>query len=210
MKKKLFSLVLALLMVVSLIPAAAAAEGEGAQEPVVNPFTDVSQTDFFFDSVLWAVENGITAGTGNGKFSPNEFCTRAQVVTFLWRAAGCPEPAATESPFTDVTPADYFCKAVLWAMEQGITAGTGNGRFSPEERCTRAQVVTFLYRSMGSPAPASQENPFRDVASAEYYFNAVLWAVEVGVTKGTSGNTFSPTAACSRAQVVTFLYRMLK
>ena len=202
MKIKFLSLMMAILMALSLMPAAAA-----AQTPDSSPFTDVKESSFYYESVLWAVENGITTGTGNSKFAPNDFCTRAQVVTFLWRAAGCPEPTTTKCPFADVESDDYFYKAVLWAMENGITSGATKTEFSPDAKCTRAQIVTFLHRSIGSPKPESTENPFRDLPSGEYYSEAVLWAVENGITKGTSADTFSPKANCSRAQVVTFLYR---
>ena len=202
MKIKFLSLMMAILMVLSLMPAATA-----AQTPESNPFTDVKESNFYYESVLWAVENEITKGTSATTFSPNEFCTRAQVVTFLWRAAGCPEPESTVCPFADVEADDYFYKAVLWAMENGITSGATKTEFSPDAKCTRAQIVTFLHRSIGSPKPESTENPFRDLPSGEYYSEAVLWAVENGITKGTSADTFSPKANCSRAQVVTFLYR---
>ena len=171
-----------------------------------NPFTDVKKSDYYYDAVIWAVENGITAGTSATKFSPNATCTRGQVVTFLWRAAGQPEPNTKVNPFSDVKSSDYFYKAVLWAVENGITAGTGNGKFSPNAPCTRAQVATFLWRAEGEP-DASGTNPFSDVKSSEYYYKAVLWAVENGITAGTSATKFSPNAACTRGQIVTFLYR---
>ena len=203
MNQKLISLLMAVLMVFSILPAAFAAEESAA----VNPFTDVKESSFYYNSVLWAVENRITTGTSVTTFSPNEFCTRAQVVTFLWRAAGYPEPTTAKCPFADVEPDDYFYKAVLWAVENGITSGATKTAFEPSAKCTRAQIVTFLHRAIGSPKPASTENPFRDLPSGEYYSEAVLWAVENGITNGTSPNTFSPKAYCSRAQVVTFLYR---
>ena len=171
-----------------------------------NPFTDVKKSDYYYDAVIWAVENGITSGTSATKFSPNATCTRGQVVTFLWRAAGQPEPTSKVNPFSDVKSSDYFYKAVLWAVEKGITSGTGNGKFSPNAPCTRAQVATFLWRAEGEP-DASGTNPFSDVRSSEYYYKAVLWAVEEGITAGTSATKFSPNAACTRGQIVTFLYR---
>ena len=174
------------------------------------PFTDVSTDAYFFEPVLWAVENGITSGTSATTFAPNATCTRAQVVTFLWRAMGSPEPASAENPFSDVNAADYFYKAVLWAVENGITSGTGGGKFSPNSPCTRSQVVTFLWRTMGQPAPQRTDNPFTDVAEGIYYYQPVLWAVENGITSGTSATTFAPSNPCTRAQVVTFLFRALK
>ena len=175
-----------------------------------NPFTDVKETDFFYDSVLWAMVNGITAGTSPTTFAPNNECTRAQVVTFLWRSQGCPAPESQENPFTDVDPGSYYYDAVLWAVEQNITAGTGNGLFSPNASCTRAQVVTFLWRTFGTPAPESDAVPFTDVTEEAYFCDPVLWAVEQGITAGTGNGLFSPNAPCTRAQVVTFLYRAVK
>lgn len=171
-----------------------------------NPFTDVAEGTYYTDAVLWAVQNGITSGTSATTFSPNAGCTRAQVVTFLWRAAGSPEPTSTNNPFTDVT-GGYYYKAVLWAVENNITSGTSATTFSPNSTCTRAQIVTFLWRFEGSPAPKTMNNPFTDVKAGAYYEKAVLWASETGVTAGTSATTFSPDATCTRAQVVTFLYR---
>ena len=180
------------------------------KEPVENPFTDVKESDYFLEPVLWAVDNGITAGTGNGKFSPEDTCTRAQVVTFLWRACGKPAPKLIFNPFNDVTPADYFYDAVLWAVENGITSGTGNGKFSPDDPCTRGQVVTFLWRAMDKVEPESDENPFVDVKEADYFYQPVLWAVENKITAGTGNGKFSPEDPCTRGQVVTFLYRTMK
>ena len=171
-----------------------------------EPFVDVVPTDWYYEPVDWARDVGVTTGTGPSVFSPNAPCTRGQVVTFLWRAAGEPEPKSAAIPFTDVHAGDYFCKAVLWAAEQGITTGTGGNLFSPEAPCTRAQVVTFLWRADGEQK-ISAANPFRDVAAGAYYYNAVLWAVDAGITNGTSADLFSPDATCTRAQVVTFLYR---
>ena len=170
-------------------------------------FGDVSETAYYAEPVAWAVDNGITNGTGEGTFSPNNTCTRAQVVTFLWRAKGCPEPTSTENPFADVSGSAYYYKAVLWAKETGVTAGTSADKFSPGNGCTRAQVVTFLWRAEGEPAPISTSNPFTDVAADKYYTNAVLWAVEKEITKGTAADQFSPNATCTRGQIVTFLYR---
>ena len=173
------------------------------------PFTDVGKAAYYYDSVDWAVnhEPQITAGTGGTFFSPSNSCTRAQAVTFLWRAMGQPEPTRTTNPFTDVRATDYYYKAVLWAVEQGITDGTTATTFSPTKPCTRAQIVTFLHRMEKEQLPGTTANPFRDVASGAYYYNAVLWAVEWGITTGTSATAFSPNKPCTRAQIVTFLYR---
>lgn len=176
---------------------------------MLNFFTDVNPGDYFYNSVLWAAENGITEGTSDTTFSPYADCTRAQIVTFLWRAAGCPEPVSSENPFTDVTEDSYYYKAVLWAVEKGITEGTGSSTFSPDLICTRDQSVTFLWRAAGKPAGAG-DNPFTDVKDGEWYSDAVLWAVENSITEGTGGGTFSPDANCTRGQIVTFLYRLMK
>ena len=174
-----------------------------------NPFVDVPNDSFCIDPVLWAVEKGITTGTSDTTFDPNGKCARAIVVTFLWRAAGSPEPTTTENPFSDVKESDFYYKAVLWAVENGITTGTSATTFSPTELCNRATVVTFLYRAMGSPAVNSSENPFSDVKVDSWYGPAVLWAVENGITNGMGDGTFGVGATCTRAQVVTFLYRTL-
>lgn len=176
-----------------------------------NPFTDVAKDQYYYEPVLWAVNHTpqITAGTSATTFSPAATCTRGQVVTFLWRAAGCPEPKSTSNPFTDVQSSDYFFKAVLWAAEKGVTAGTSATTFSPNDPCTRAHVVTFLWRANNKPA-ASGANPFSDVKAGEYYTDAVLWAVARNITQGTSATTFSPANPCTRGQIVTFLYRAMK
>ena len=178
------------------------------QTPAPKPtwFSDVPANAYFADPVAWAVERGVTQGTGGNRFSPNADCTRAQIVTFLWRAAGSPDPESSDNPFRDVKPADYFYKAVLWAVEQNITQGTGANTFSPGDSCTRAQAVTFLWRAKGQPE-ISGSTGFGDVPASAYYAQAVLWAVQNGVTQGTGGNKFSPNATCTRAQIVTFLYR---
>ena len=173
-----------------------------------NPFVDVADDAYYFDAVLWAAEEGITGGTSATTFSPNVTCTRAQAVTFLWRAAGSPAPKSSEMPFEDVAAGSYYYDAVLWAVENGITDGTSATTFSPDATCTRGQIVTFLWRSQKSPASDSV-NPFTDVAADAYYNSAVLWAVTNGITDGTSATTFSPAANCTRAQIVTFLYRCL-
>ena len=171
-----------------------------------NPFVDVKSDAYYYDAVMWAVENGITGGKDATHFAPNETCTRAQAVTFLWRAAGSPAPKSTVNPFVDMKPGAYYYDAVLWAVENGITKGTTDTTFSPNATCSRAQIVTFLWRSQKSPA-AGTVNPFTDVAAGTYYNNAVLWAVENGITGGTTATTFSPNNNCTRAQIVTFLYR---
>ncbi len=175
---------------------------------MLNYFVDVFASDYYYDAVLWAVENDITNGTSATTFSPNAVCTRAQVVTFLWRAAGEPAAKSTDMPFTDVAEGSYYYDAVLWAVENGITNGTSATTFSPDADCTRGQIVTFLWRSQGSE-DASANNPFVDVTDDAYYTEAVLWAVENDITNGTGATTFSPDADCTRGQIVTFLYRCL-
>ena len=174
-----------------------------------NPFVDVKEADYFFTPVLWAVQHRITTGTSATTFSPNDPCTRGQIVTFLWRACGSPEPASNSNPFTDVKTGDYYYKAVIWAVEQGITTGISATKFGPNEACTRGQVATFLWRSQGKPAPTGSNNPFKDVSSSDYYYEAVLWAVENNITQGTGAGKFSPNDSCTRGQIVTFLYRAL-
>ena len=169
-------------------------------------FKDVPANAYYYEAVKWAQEKGITGGIGNGLFGPNDPCTRAQIVTFLWRAAGSPEPETRAMPFTDIPVGSYYYDAVLWAVENGITKGTSDTTFSPNMTCTRAQIVAFLWRSEKSPA-AGTANPFADVKSTAYYADAVLWAVKENITKGTTNTTFSPNADCTRAQIVTFLYR---
>lgn len=175
---------------------------------MLNYFVDVPASAYYYDAVLWAAEQGITGGTDATHFSPDGVCTRAQAVTFLWRAAGSPAPSATAMPFTDVAADSYYYNAVLWAMENGITAGTSSTTFSPDLKCSRAHIMTFLWRSEKSPA-AGSVNPFTDVSADAYYADAVLWAVKESVTNGTSSATFSPDADCTRAQIVTFIWRTL-
>ena len=174
------------------------------EKTAADYFADVPANSYYADAVLWAAKNGITGGIGNGLFGPNQPCTRAQIVTFLWRAAGSPEPKSMSS-FSDVSTDSYYAKAVAWAVENGITTGTGDGKFSPDATCTRAQSVTFLYRAMGT-APTTV-NGFTDVAADSFCADAVAWAVENGVTNGTSASAFSPSNGCTRAQIVTFLFR---
>ena len=176
---------------------------------VRSSFVDVPSGSYYEDAVDWAVANGITTGTDAAHFSPDGICTRAQAVTFLWRAAGRPAPESRAMPFTDVPADSYYYDAVLWAVENGITKGTSSTTFSPDDTCTRAQIVTFLWRSEQSPA-AGSSNPFTDVSADAYYADAVLWAVKEAITTGTTRTTFSPDAECTRAQIVTFLWRCKK
>lgn len=169
-------------------------------------FHDVSRLDYFYDAVKWAAENGIASGTGRYTFSPNAVCTRAQTVTFLWRAAGSPLPRYRVCPFTDVQPSDYYYNAVLWAVEQGITTGLNATTFEPDVTVTRGQVATFLYRAASAAKP-NTFSPFTDVKTTAYNYDAILWAYDNRITTGTSDTTFSPDAYCTRAQIVTFLYR---
>ena len=177
---------------------------DGEPEPVPPVFGDVGEDEYYADAVSWAVNEGITEGTGEGMFSPDNGCSRAEVVTFLWRAAGCPEPDGGGS-FSDVAAGSYYEKAVQWAADLGITEGTGSGEYSPELTVTRAQFVTFLWRLAGSPS--TNTRPFADVPEGAYYSRAVAWAVANGITDGTGEDTFSPDSPCTRAQVVTFIYR---
>lgn len=174
-----------------------------------NPFTDVPSGAYYEDAVIWAVKKGITSGTSATTFDPDGSCTRAQAVTFLWRAAGSPEPKSAAMPFTDVPAGSYFEKAVLWAVENGITKGTSDTTFSPDASCTRAQIVTFLWRAGGSPA-VSGNSAFSDVAADAYYAAAVAWAEKNGVTGGIGGGLFGSDNTCTRAQIVTFLHRAMK
>ena len=175
------------------------------KETEISPFGDVSTDAYYYEAVKWAQKKGITGGIGNDLFGPNQPCIRAQIATFLWRAAGSPEPKNMSS-FSDVPTDSYYAKAVAWAVENGITTGTGDGKFSPNAPCTRAQSVTFLYRASGSPA-VSDSAVFADVEANAFYADAVAWAVANGVTNGTTSSTFSPDNGCTRAQIVTFLYR---
>lgn len=175
------------------------------EEVKISPFRDVSTDAYYYEAVKWAQKKGITGGIGDGLFGPNQPCTRAQIVTFLWRAAGSPEPKAMSS-FADVSTDAYYAKAVAWAVENGITGGTGDGKFSPDATCTRAQSVTFLYRAAGSPK-VSGSAEFGDVPTNAYYADAVAWAAKNGITGGIGGGLFGSGNDCTRAQIVTFLYR---
>ncbi len=181
--------------------------GQAPAVPQASSFSDVPAGAFYADAVAWAVARGITNGTTATTFSPNASCTRAQMVTFLWRAAGSPAPKGAAKGFTDTSAGSFYYNAVLWAVEQGITTGTTETTFSPNATCTRAQTVTFLYRFAGSPAAGSAS--FSDVSAGSYYANAVAWAVAQGVTNGTTAATFSPNNNCTRGQIVTFLYRYM-
>ena len=174
-----------------------------------NEFIDVPTSSYFYEAVMWAVESGVTTGVSANRFDPNGVCTRAQAVAFLWRAVGSPEPETRAMPFADVPAGSYYYDAVLWAVENGITEGTSDTTFSPDATCSRAQIVTFLWRSEKSPASGTVA-PFADVNSTAYYAGAVLWALREDITKGTTSITFSPDADCTRAQIVTFLWRCKK
>ena len=198
----------------SVSPSAAPSASPSANpsnSPSPNPstkpnFTDVPAKQYYTEPVIWAVEKGITSGIGGGKFGPENSCTRGQIVTFLWRAAGSPDPVSSANPFSDVKPSDYFYNAVLWAVENNITSGIGGGKFGPSGACTRGQAVTFLWRAEKSPN-TTVGSSFSDVKSGSYYEKAVDWAVSKNVTSGTGNGKFSPDASCTRGQIVTFLYR---
>ena len=174
------------------------------KEVETSPFSDVSTSAYYYEAVKWAQEKGITGGIGNGLFGPNRPCTRAQIVTFLWRAAGSPVVNYAMN-MTDVAEDAYYAEAVRWALSEGITTGTGDGKFSPDATCTRAQSVTFLFRAIGKLVDSKAE--FNDVLTDSYYANAVDWAVENGVTNGIGDGLFGPNNSCTRAQIVTFLWR---
>ena len=198
--KRFLSFALMLTMLLQFLPVVSGA---------ASPFVDVAPDAYYASAVEWAVEKGITSGTSATTFSPMMVCDRSQAVTFLWRAMGSPDPTTTEMFFTDVKSNAYYYKAVLWAVEKGITSGTGGGKFSPLMKCDRSQIVTLLWRTMGSPE-ITADNPFSDVPSNAYYLKPVLWAVEKGITSGTGGGKFSPLMSCDRSQIVTFLYRCFK
>ena len=195
--KRIISLLLALCLAATFLSTAALADG----------FTDIEAGSYYEKAVYWAVANDITRGTTYSTFSPNEECTRGQMVTFLWRCAGSPKPSAIKAPFGDVAPSDYFFNAVYWALEHGITKGVSETEFAPNEPVTRGQTVTFLWRCAGSPKPADGGAAFTDVNPEEYYADAVLWAMQIQITNGMGDNTFLPDDSCTRGQIVTFLYR---
>ena len=180
-------------------------QSDGNEPPYVFRFRDIPADAYYRDPVEWAVTEGITNGTDESHFSPDMTCTRGQIVTLLWRAAGEPEPSGS-NPFVDVTSDDYYAGAVQWAVKYGITKGMDETHFCPDEPCTRAQAMTFLYRALDGAA-VYESNPFADVAPTDYFYDPVIWAVHFGITKGTDETHFSPDDPCSRAQIVTFLYR---
>lgn len=197
--KNVLALLLALSIMFSLLPAVFADSAKG--------FSDVKENAYYYEAVKWACDKGITTGTAANLFSPLKPCLRCEAITFLWRAFGSPEPGEVKLTFQDVKKDDYFYKAVLWAVEQKITFGSETTKFHPYSKCSRGTAVTFLWRAAGSPTPTSKTNPFIDVKKGAYYYNAVLWAVEQKITVGTSRTTFEPDRVCTRANVVTFLYR---
>ena len=174
------------------------------KEAESSPFSDVSTSAYYYEAVKWAQEKGITGGIGNGLFGSNQPCTRGQIVTFLWRAAGSPVVNYAMN-MTDVAEDAYYGEAVRWALSEGITTGTGDGKFSPDATCNRAQSVTFLFRAIGKIVDSKAE--FSDVLADSYYANAVAWAVENGITNGIGDGMFGPDNSCTRAQIVTFLFR---
>ena len=191
-------------------PAPTPAPAPAPAPAQTNPFTDVPAGKYYTEAVLWAVASGVTKGTTDTTFSPGKACTRAQTVTFLWRAAGSPAPKIAMNPFTDVQAGSYFYNAVLWAVENGVTKGTTNTTFSPGATVSRAQVVTFLYRASGKTVSRTSGTTFTDLRAGAYYQDAVTWAAINGVTSGTTNKTFSPDQVCTRGQIVTFLYRASK
>lgn len=201
MKKRAVSFAVILCIMMGLFPMTSIAAENNLTE---NPFSDVPENSYYYDAVLWAFETGITAGTSLTTFSPDNICTRGQVVTFLWRAVGCPEPTSANSPFEDVSDNAYYRKSVLWAVEMGITNGTSATTFSPNDYCTNAQVVTFLWRSNGSPA--SEKTKPHSRTENEYYAEAVSWADSMGLLSATD-TTFIPRVYAPRSNIVTYLYQ---
>ena len=185
------------------------AKAQGRIALIGNAFKDAAAGQYYTDAIAWAVSHGVTEGTTATTFSPDKTCTRAQTITFIWRAAGSPAPAAATHTFTDIKEGAYYYNAVLWAVENGITEGTSVTAFSPDAVVSRAQVVTYLYRAAKSPA-VNETVTFTDTASGSYYENAVRWAFENKITEGMSATSFAPAQACTRAQIVTYLYRYYK
>ncbi len=204
MKKRFLSGLLAFVMILCMLPTVTLAEESSA-----IAFEDVDKDAYYFKAMKWAVENGITNGTSATTFSPKADCSRGQIATFLWRAYGTPEPKSLNNPFTDVKKGDFYYDAVLWAVENGITNGTSTTTFSPDESCTRAQIITFLWRAMGSQKPSGPSG-FEDVLPDDYFYDAVAWDVEKGITNGMSVTRFGPDDICTRAQIVVFLYRAMR
>jgi len=196
---KVLAVLLSFAMVMGMLPVAVMASD--------MIFRDVAEDAWYYDAVSWAVKNGITSGVANGLFGPDNTCTRGQVVTFLWKAAGAPEPEGTATSFTDVSSDDYFYKSVLWAVENGVTGGTSPTTFSPSVPCTRAQVATFLYAAKGKPGFETTSSPFSDVKDGAWFYEPVLWAVENGVTSGVGNGLFGTNQTCTRSQIAMFLYK---
>lgn len=183
-----------------------ASPGDIPEEPFKNPFTDVKEKDYFYDAVIWAYKGGVTTGYTDTTFVPNMQCLRCQVVTFLWRAEGSPEPTSGKNPFTDVHEGDFYYKAVLWAYEKGITDGVTATEFRPKEVCKRGQIVTFIYRAKGGSINALS-TAFSDVDMSLYYGEPVAWAIEQKITRGITATIFGPEDDCTRGQAVTLIYR---
>ena len=210
MKKRILSILLTLSLCFVLLPTAALATGEGTGAKEETGNLDLTKDTFYYNAALWALDEGVIDGTSATTFDPDVSCTRAQMATFLWRAAGAPEPKSSTIPFTDVEADAYYAKAVRWVYEQGITAGTSATTFSPDAPCTRAQMAVFIYRNEqanggGFTGMWMFRLPFTD--TPEWAFEAIAWCYMKGITSGTSATTFSPDADCTRAQMVTFLYR---
>lgn len=187
------------------------ADGYTSSEAAIgHPFQDVAKSSYYNKAVYWALGTGITNGTTATTFSPNKACTRAEAVTFIWRMCGQPESSATSCPFNDVKKSAFYYDAMMWAVENDITNGLSATKFGPNEPCTRGQIVTFLWRTMGEARPAAGSCPFTDVSTRGFYYDAMMWAIESGITDGTSSTTFSPNAPCTRAQIVTFMYRLIE
>ena len=179
----------------------------GRKKNSANPFKDVNESDFYYDAVMWALQKGIPKGVDKERFEPHSGCTRGEVVTFLWRAMGCPDVKTEKSPFIDVKETDYCFKAVMWAVENKIGSPISERIFAANASCSRAQFVTFLHRAAGSPAPVNREHAFVDVKDTDFFYDAVLWAVEQGITSGVGEGAFGPYTLCNRDQVITFMYR---
>ena len=186
-------------------PNASTTEASG--HPMI--FEDVEESDYFYDAVRWAVEHGITEGTSDTTFAPKDYCSRGQVITFLWKAMGSPEPQSSSHPFTDIPEDAYYTKAVLWAAEQNIASGTSESTFSPNAPCARAQVMTFLWKLKGQPAATSSAGSFPDVTTADYFYAPVMWAAKEKITTGLIDSRFGAMDQCNRAQVVTLLWHAL-
>ena len=204
--RMVLSVLLAVILAVGVLPVQSFAADPGCEEWTC-PFPDVPEDSFCYVPVVWAAKHEFAVGTPSGDFQPDRPCTRAEVMTFLWRVKDQPEPVSKDNPFADVPDDSYYTKAVLWAAENGITTGLDSTHFAPDSPCTRAQAVTFLFRDFGCTPPASDDNPFADVVPGHYYYEPVLWAFEHSLTRGVTENTFAPDALCTRAQIVTFLFR---